>query len=551
MQALQLSDIEQYQNLPDFLDQHWRGFADHPAYTNMGSTLSYADISVHARRFASYLQHCTDLLPGDRIGIQLPNLLQYPVVVYGAWQAGLVVVNLNPHGSDEDLRQRIQETDLRAIVVMSNCARQLNRLLPDFAIRHMIVTEPGDLHPWLRRQKINLANRYRHNKGLSHQLPHALSLRKALELGCRRRPSRCVMKLEQPALIQFTSGSRMSPRGVVLSHRNLIANALQIKQRLHGYLSEGRECCVSPLPMTHIYGFTFYCIVQPMLTAHTVLITYPRHIDDMVRVIRDFKFSCFTGLNSLFVALCQNPQFQQLDFSHLKLTVSGGMPLVQSVARHWKAITGKEIQQGYGLTEASPTVALTDPRSAKPGSVGTPLPLTEIRVIGEQGELLNPGESGELYVRGPQVMSGYWGFEESGVNADGWLATGDIVRACLDGTLKVIGRKQDVLNISGFPVYPQELENIISSHPDIMECAVVGLPDGASGQVIKLFVVSISRRLTVKQVRDYCRERLTAYKVPKLVEFCSSLPKSDVGKIQHQILLTEAMRKAQRQRRHI
>ncbi|MFW1677040.1 AMP-binding protein [Pontibacter sp. JAM-7] len=551
MQALQLTDIDQYRHLPDLLDKHWVGFADHPAFTNLGGSLSFSDVHKYARRFAAYLQHSTDLRPGDRIGIQMPNLLQYPVVVYGAWQAGLVVVNLNPHGSDDDLSQRLQETGVRAVVVFANCAAQLSRVLPPSQIRYVIVTHPGDLHPCPQRLRLYMINRYLRKHVPPYDLPHAMSLRKALQLGGRRRPHDCLVRQDDPALIQFTSGSRMSPRGVILTHRNLIANALQIKQRLQGFLVQGQESCVSPLPMTHIYGFTFYCIVQPMMAAQSILITYPWDTDGMVRVIKPLKFSCMSGLNSLFVALCQHPQFQQLDFSHLKLVVSGGMPLVQSVSQRWQEITGTEISQGYGLTEASPTVALNDPRQVKAGSIGAPLPLTEIRIMSEQGEVLNAGESGELFVRGPQVMQGYWGYENSGITSDGWLATGDIVRACLDGTLKFIGRKQDVLNISGFPVYPQELENIISSHPDILECAVVGLPDTAAGEVIKLFVVSISRRLTVKQVRDYCRERLTAYKVPRLVEFCTTLPKSDVGKIQHQILRKEAIRKAQRQRRHL
>ncbi|WP_286239288.1 AMP-binding protein [Neptuniibacter halophilus] len=550
VQALR-REIQRYRSLTELLDNHCREFAYKNAYTNMGATITYAELDQAAANLASYLQNCTPLEPGDRIAIQLPNLLQYPVAVLAALRAGLVIVNTNPLYTAEETRKQFNHAGVRAVIVLANSAHMLEEILAETSVERVIVTELADLHPLPRRQIINWTARYIRKIVPRYKLRKAVSWRRALSKGSHFSFRPVVTEPEQTALIQYTVGTTGDPKGAVLSHRNLIANCLQMRSRMPEVLRVGEEVVIAPLPLYHIYAFTLNCLVMTSMGAHVVLITNPLDTSGFVNELGRWDFTVFSGINSLFISLCQHAGFGQLDMSRLKMTLSGGMALTRAVSEEWERISGCPITQGYGLSEASPVVALGDAGDYNFGAVGRPMPMTEVRIVGEQGEDLCSGETGELYIRGPQVMSGYWQGEGDNPDAEGWLATGDIARLAEDGCLRIIDRKNEIITISGFPVYPNELENIVASHPDVVECAVVGLPDEQQGEVVKLYVVTSNRRLSVKQVRDYCRERLTSYKVPRLVEFRSHLPKSNVGKVLRRSLLEEELNRMHKLRKRL
>jgi len=544
-------EIESHQSLTELWDLACQEFAYKSAFSNMGSTLTYAELDQAASQLAAYFQNETALEPGDRVAIQLPNLLQYPVVILAALRTGLVIVNTNPLYTAMETAHQFNDAGVKAVIILANSAHILEEVIPYTEIETVIVTQLADLHPLSRRLFINFTAKYIRKIVPKFKLKNSISFREALSKGAHYSFKPVKQSPKDLALIQYTVGTTGRPKGAALTHRNLIANVVQIKSRLPDSLRIGEEVAIAPLPVYHIYGFVLNCIVMPMLGAHIILITNPRDTSGFVNELGRWDFTVFSGINTLFVSLCQNSQFGQLDMTRLKLTLSGGMALTRSVNDEWKELTGCTITQGYGLTEASPVVAISGTYESQFGSVGRPLPLTEVRIVGEQKEDLCSGEIGELYIRGPQIMSGYWQDDTDIPDRDGWLATGDIARVGEDGSLLIVDRKKDIINISGFPVYPNELENVISSHPDVIECAVVGLPDEQSGEVIKLFVVTLNRRLSVKQVRDYCRERLTSYKVPRLVEFRTHLPKSNVGKVLRRKLLEEELARIQKMRKRV
>tara|TARA_Y100000782_G_C10189356_1_gene269663 strand:- start:19161 stop:20846 length:1686 start_codon:yes stop_codon:yes gene_type:complete len=543
------NEIESYRNLTGIWNAACKEFAYKSAFSNMGATLSYEEVDVAAENLAAYFQNCTELNPGDRIAIQLPNTLQYPVSVLAASRAGLVIVNTNPLYTATETTQQFKGAGVKAVIILANNAHMLEEVLPHTQVETVIVTQLADLHPFNRRVFINLTAKFVRKIVPRYSLKGSVSFSNALSKGSKHTLRQVERKPEDTALIQYTVGTAGKPKGVVLSHRNLIANLVQLKSRLPDSLRVGEEISIAPLPIFHSYGFIMNCLMMPALGGHVILITNPRDTSGFINELGRWDFTIFSGINTLFVSLCQNSLFGQLDMTRLKLTLSGGMALTRSVNDEWKKLTGCSIAQGYGLTEASPVVAFSGENTDEFGSVGLPLPLTDIRIVGEDGEDLCSGEIGELYIRGPQVMSGYWQDSSDIPDADGWLATGDIARITDNGALRIVDRKKDIINISGFPVYPNELENVITSHPDVIECAVIGLPDDQYGEVIKLFVVTLNRRLSVKQVREYCRERLTSYKVPRLVEFRTHLPKSNVGKVLRRSLLEEELIRIQKMRK--
>lgn len=542
-------EIQSYRSLTQIWDSACKEFAYKSAFSNMGATLSYEDVDLAAEQLAAYLQNCTDLSPGDRIAIQLPNTLQYPVSVLAALRAGLVIVNTNPLYTSTETTQQFNDAGVKAVIILANNAHMLEEVLPKVQVKTVIVTQLADLHSFNRRLFINFTAKYIRKIVPKFSLKGSVSFLTALSKGARFSLRRVKQSPEDTALIQYTVGTAGKPKGVILSHQNLIANMVQLKSRLPDTLRVGEEVSIAPLPLFHSYGFMMNCVMMPVLGGHVVLITNPRDTSGFVNELGRWDFTIFSGINTLFVSLCQHSLFGQLDMTRLKLTLSGGMALTQKVNEEWKKLTGCSITQGYGLTEAAPVVAFGGENDSEFGSVGKPLPLTDIRIVGDEGEDLCSGEIGELYIRGPQVMSGYWQDESNIPDEDGWLATGDIARIAGNGTLRIVDRKKDIINISGFPVYPNELENVITSHPDVIECAVIGLPDEQYGEVIKLFVVTLNRRLSVKQVREYCRERLTSYKVPRLVEFRTHLPKSNVGKVLRRSLLEEELIRIQKARK--
>ncbi|MGB0467175.1 MAG: AMP-binding protein [Pontibacterium sp.] len=531
-----------------------RRYGERPAFSCLGASLTYRQLDALSTQFAAYLQGETVLQAGDRIAVHLPNVLQFPVAVFGALKAGLVVVNTNPLYSADELKQQFIDADVKAVVTLANSAYLVEQALPATRIAQVIVTQLADLHPRPRAHWINLQARYLRKIVPHFKIPGAVKFLRCLKRGRERTWQPPEVQPDDLALLQYTGGVTGPSKGVMLSHGNLLANIYQLKSVLDKVCLSGKEIVIAPLPLYHIYSFTLNCLMMLENGAQMVLIINPRDTAGFVKELERWPFTVFSGLSSLFVALCQNQEFTQLDFSRLKVTISGGTALTQATEQLWQQVTGCAIQEGYGLTEGAPVVAVHPPDvQRRPDSAGPAVRLTEAKVIDAEGESLHPGEIGELCVRGPQVMTGYWQRPQETARAlvDGWLVTGDMARISEEGYIEVIDRKQEVIYTSGFAVYPGELENIIACHPDVLECVVVGVPDADLGEVVKLFVVSNNRRLTVKTMRDYCRERLTSYKVPRQVEFRHHLPKTHVGKVLRRKLREEEVNKQCKKRRRL
>ena len=536
-------DMSRYKSVLQVFDESCARFADRPAFTCMGKMITYGQLEEKSRYFAAYLQNHTDLKEGDRIAIQLPNTLMFPVAVFGALRAGLIVVNTNPLYSEREMEHQFNDSGARAIVVLANMAHSVQKLLKLTCLKHVFVTELGDMHPFIKRHAINKVVKYVKKMVPAYHLPHAIPFRKALHLGRKGHWAPTRPTLNGVAILQYTGGTTGVAKGAMLTHKNLVANMLQARGVIDSLLNEGGETIVAPLPMYHIYTFTVNCMVMMAQGNHSLLITNPRDLPAFVKVLKNNHFTCFVGLNTLFVALCNRDDFKALNFSSLKLTISGGMALTKIAAEQWEEVTGCAIAEGYGLTETSPVATFNPPAAIQLGSIGKPVASTELKVIDINGETLAQGESGELCIRGPQVMQGYWQqpTETAKVlTSDGWFMTGDIAVIQGDGYVRIVDRKKDMINVSGFNVYPNEVEDVIASHPDVLEVAAVGVADVKSGEAVKVFIVSRSGNLTVKAVRDWCKKRLTTYKVPRLVEFRDQLPKTNVGKVLRRQLRDEA-----------
>jgi long-chain acyl-CoA synthetase len=522
------------QTLPDILAKSAENYAAHPAYSCMGRTMRFAELDQLSQQFAAYLQHHTDLQPGDRIAIQLPNVLQYPVVVFGALRAGMVVVNTNPLYTPDEMQHQLKDSGAVAIVILANMAHKLESILSTTAVRHIVVTELADLHGFPQRFLINAAVRYVKKMAPPFHLPGAITFRSALALGSEKSLKPHVAKTDDIAVLQYTGGTTGVAKGVMLTHANLLANMRQCRVFTEkAGIKQGAETALAPLPLYHIYAFMLHLVLLAESGNHSVLIPNPRDLDSVVKAWKQFPCSFFVGINTLFVALVNHAAFKRLDFSGLKLTLSGGMALTEDAASQWQSATGCAVLEGYGLTEASPVLSVNPYGHARIGSIGIPVADTQIKIVDKDNVAQPVGEAGELCAKGPQVMRGYWqrDDETQKVMIDGWLHTGDIAVVDADGFIRIVDRKKDMIIVSGFNVYPNEIENVISSHPDIIECAVVGIPDASSGEAVKAFVVSRNKQLTVDDVRSFAREHLTGYKVPHYVEFRDSLPKSNVGKI--------------------
>ncbi len=516
-----------------------RQFADLSALENLGTLLTYRDWDRLSLRFAHSLRR-RGLEKGERLAIMLPNLLQFPVVLMGALRAGLTVVNINPLFTPRELAQELIDSEASGIVLLANFGHVLERALAEFGLvlKHIFVTEAGDLCPAPKRQLINWTLRYFKRKVPPFQLPVTVTLRQAIEEG-RETPLDVPLEPEDLAFLQYTGGTTGTPKGAMLSHANLLANIEQARlwltcQDFRKHLESGCEQVVTALPLYHIFALTANLWVGMALGVFNHLVTDPRDLQSLIKTIGKFKPSVITGVNTLFNHLLQTPGFSQLDFSTLKLTLSGGMAMQKAVAERWQEITGCPVLEGYGLTEASPVVTLNPlDLDTFTGSIGLPLPGTDCRIV-DDSRLLPPGEAGELCVRGPQVMRGYWKKSEETrlvLNEEGWLRTGDIAKMDERGFFYLVDRKKDMILVSGFNVYPSEIEEIVNAHPKVKECAAVGVPDISTGEAVKLIVVKADPTLTESEIQTWCRANLTAYKRPRLIEFRNELPKSAVGKI--------------------
>jgi len=529
-----LEGLADYASVMDIFHSSVARFADQPAFSCMGRTLSYAELDRLSGDFAAWLQQDTTLQPGDRIAIQLPNVLQFPVAVFGALRAGLVVVNTNPLYTEREMAHQFKDAGASAIVILANMADKLERILERTDIKHVVVTELGDLHPFPKRVVINAVVKHVKKLVPAYSLPGATPWRQVLRAGAGRRHQDVTRGPDDIAALQYTGGTTGLAKGAMLTHCNLVANMLQARQAIGPALAEGAETIIAPLPVYHIYTFTVNCLFMMETGNHSVLIPNPRDLDTFVKTLKGLPFTGFIGLNTLFNALCNREDFRRLDFSRLHLTISGGMALTRAAAQRWEDVTGCPVAEGYGLTETSPIVSFNPIDAIQLGTIGKPVAGTEVKVIDADGQDAPLEAAGELCVRGPQVMKGYWSRHEDTsqvIDAQGWFRTGDIAVLQPDGYIRIVDRKKDMILVSGFNVYPNEIEDVVAGHPGVIESAAVGVPDETSGEAIKLFVVASDEALDAEALRHWCKRDLAGYKVPRFVEFRDALPKTNVGKV--------------------
>ncbi len=536
---------DRYQSLVDMFEQATTRYADQPAFVNMGEVMTFRKLEERSRAFAAYLQQGLGLQKGDRVALMMPNLLQYPVALFGILRAGMVVVNVNPLYTPRELEHQLNDSGASAIVIVSNFAHTLEKVVDKTQVKHVILTRMGDQLSAAKGTVVNFVVKYIKRLVPKYHLPDAISFRSALHNGYRLQYIKPEVIGTDLAFLQYTGGTTGVAKGAMLTHRNMLANLEQVRAAYSPLLYERKELVVTALPLYHIFALTMNCLLFIDLGGQNLLITNPRDIPGLVKELSKYKFTAMTGVNTLFNALLNNKEFQQLDFSSLHLSAGGGMPVQHVVAERWEKLTGRYLLEGYGLTECAPLV------SANPhdidyhsGSIGLPVPSTEVKLIDDEGNQVPPGEPGELCVKGPQVMLGYWQRPDATdeIMHDGWLRTGDIATMDEEGFMRIVDRKKDMILVSGFNVYPNEIEDVVMQHPGVLEVAAVGVPGGASGETVKIFVVKKDASLSEESLVTFCRRHLTGYKVPKLIEFREELPKSNVGKILRRELRDEVAR---------
>ncbi|OEE31139.1 long-chain-fatty-acid--CoA ligase [Vibrio genomosp. F10 str. ZF-129] len=534
---------DQYASLVEMFEQSVQKFADQPAFMNMGSVMTFRKLEERSRAFSAYLQNELKLKKGDRVALMMPNLLQYPVALFGVLRAGMIAVNVNPLYTPRELEHQLIDADAKAIVIVSNFANTLEQVVDKTPVKHVVLTSLGQMLPRAKGTIVDFVVKYVKGMVPKYNLPGAISMRQALHKGRRLQYVKPHMSGEDIAFLQYTGGTTGVAKGAILTHRNMIANVMQAKGAYGPVLADGRELVVTALPLYHIFALTVNCLLFLEIGGSNLLITNPRDIPGFIKELQKYQFTAITGVNTLFNALVNNEDFNELDFSNLRLSVGGGMAVQRVVAEKWKKISGCYLLEGYGLTECAPLVAaypydLTEYN----GSIGLPVPSTEVRIVDDEGKLLSNTDVGELQVRGPQVMQGYWQRPEATkevINAEGWLSTGDIVKFDNQGFLHIVDRKKDMILVSGFNVYPNEIEDVVASHGKVLEVAAIGQEHEVSGEIVKIYVVKRDPSLTKEEVIAHCREQLTGYKVPKLVEFKEELPKTNVGKILRRVLREE------------
>ncbi len=532
-------NADEYSSLLDVLEQAIQQYRNNTAYIHMGVELSYQEIDRLSLQFATYLQTKTNLKAGDRIAIQMPNIMQYVVALFGALRAGLVIVNTNPLYTPREMEHQFNDSGAKAIVILANFAHLLEKVLPATQIETVIITEIGDLMSFPRRQLTNIAVKYLKKLVPPYHIPKAISFRQAL--GARTEDyQRPAVKSSDIAFLQYTGGTTGVSKGAMLTHRNMIANMLQIKEWVKGAdIQEGVETIVTALPLYHIFSLTVNCFAFFAYGGRNLLITNPRDMKGFLAEMAAYDFTVITGVNTLFNGMLNQPEFKTLNFKNLKTTVAGGMALQSSVNARWKEMTGKAICEGFGLTESSPVLCCNPTNgTAQDGTIGIPVPSTEVRIFNDEGIEVPQGERGELWAKGPQIMAGYWQRpdETKEVLENGWLKTGDIAIMNSDGFFKIVDRKKDMILVSGFNVYPNEVEDVVAAHPKVLEVAAIGVPDDKSTEAVKVFIVKKDDSLTEIEIKEFCKDKMTGYKLPKHVEFRQELPKSNVGKILRRML---------------
>lgn len=529
-------DVNAYNSVVDIFTEATTRFADRPAFHNMGTTMSFRELDIKTQHFASWLQHEAGLKKGDRIAVMMPNLLQYPVAVFGAMRAGLVVVNTNPLYTDRELEHQLKDSGAKAIIVVEAFAHTVADVIAKTDVETVITTRFGDMLDFPKSILVNFVLKYVKKMIPPFSLPGSHSFKDALAKGATLPAAEATITQTDLAFLQYTGGTTGVAKGAMLSHRNMVANILQA----HAWVNttdqiEGEEIIVTALPLYHIFALTANGLTYMKMGAMNLLITNPRDMPGFVKELQKFKFSAFTGVNTLFNGLLNTPGFDKLDFSSLKLTLGGGMAVQKVVADRWEKVTGVALVEAYGLTETSPAACINPMNSLGfTDSIGLPLPSTEGSIRDPDNNALPIGESGELCIRGPQVMEGYWNRPEETaktIDSDGWLHTGDVAIMDEKGFFKIVDRLKDMVLVSGFNVYPNEIEAVIAMHPGVLEVGCIGIPDEHSGEAVKVVIVKKDPALTEADIKAHCKEEMTGYKRPKVVQFVDELPKTNVGKI--------------------
>jgi long-chain acyl-CoA synthetase len=523
----------QFKTIVDVFEHAFAHHADKPAFNCLGHTLTFRELDEYSARLACWFINKSGLQAGDRVAIQLPNLLQFPVTAIAAARAGLVIVSTNPLYTAREMQHQFIDSGVKGIVILENFCDKLEKVLPYTEISCVVVTQLADMLPQPTRALLNFAVKYLKKMVPAWRIPKAVHWAQALNDtsdGNLQRDSGTDV-----AIILYTGGTTGLAKGAMLTHDNLVFNMMQLREVSKPLVRDGADIIIAPLPLYHTYAFMFHCMAGVYAGNLSVLIPNPRDLDGLIKTLKSLPaINGFVGINTLFLAMCRHKDISQVNFSQMRFTGAGGMALTIRVAEEWQRITGCQVYEGYGLTECSPVVSVNPHDRVKIGTVGKPVPSTEVKTVDEQGNDVGFGEKGELWIRGPQVMKGYWRNEaatQDAITADGWFKTGDFAMIDDEGFIKIVDRKKDLIIVSGFNVFPSEVEEVVNSHPGVAESAAIGVPSEKSGEAIKLFVVRRDNVLTLDEVRAHCRENLTAYKVPKDIVFVEDLPKSNVGKI--------------------
>jgi long-chain acyl-CoA synthetase len=543
-------DVNEFSSIVDLLETSFAKYAEYPAFHNMGKTLTYTEIETLSRHFACYLQNDLKLTRGDRIAVMLPNLLQYPIAMFGALRAGLVVVNVNPLYTARELEHQLKDSGAKAIVILANFAHTLEAVIHKTEVRHVIVTEIGDMLGFPKKNIVNAIVKYVKKMVPEFDIPGALSFGHVLALGARTSLSKVSLSHNDLAFLQYTGGTTGVAKGAMLSHGNIVSNMIQARAWIRFLIEEGKDVIITPLPLYHIFSLTANCLIFNSVGALNVLITNPRDIPAFIKELKKWKFTAITGVNTLFNALMNDANFLSIDFSHLKVALGGGMAVQRAVAERWKELTKTPLIEAYGLTETSPAACI-NPMHVKEynGYIGVPICNTEVAIRDDDGKDVNLSDVGEICIRGPQVMKGYWQRPDETAKVmmnDGYFRTGDIGYMNENGYVKIVDRKKDMILVSGFNVYPNEIEDVAVLHPKVNEAAAIGVPDEKSGEIVKLFIVKKDPTLNEEELLKHLKANLTGYKIPKYIEFRSDLPKTNVGKILRKDLREEEMKKWQK-----
>lgn len=539
-------DIQKFGRLHEVYEYAIQHFPDHPAFSCMGRSLTFRELDQYSQRLTAYLRTQTTLQPGDRIAIQLPNILQFPIAVLAASRAGLILVNTNPLYTAREMRHQFKDSGVRGIVILANFCDKLQLILKDTDIENIIITELGDMLPFWKRVVINGVVRHVRKLVPAFELPQAASW---LDCMSTLPDNKHYESGSDVAIILYTGGTTGLSKGAMLTHANLIANMMQLRAVSKPLIKDCEDTIIAPLPLYHTYAFMFHCLAMVYAGNHSILIPNPRDVSSLIKTMRSVVVNGFVGINTLYLALCRHPDIHKVDFSHMRFSGAGGMALTVSVAEEWERVSSCPIYEGYGLTECSPVVTVNPWHKIKIGTVGTAVPMTSLKVVDDAGNEVAEGEKGELWIKGPQVMKGYWLNEaatKEAITEDGWFKSGDYAQFDEEGYVRIVDRKKELIIVSGFNVFPSEVEEVVNSHPKVSESAAIGLPSQKTGEAIKLFVVRRHNTLTTEELTAWCRENLTAYKVPKEIVFTDDLPKSNVGKILRRELREQELRKIEK-----